>query len=131
MNLRRILAVAALAAAFSGCASIEPRPPRLNAVYCASTAGEFQRCGSFVSLVSSPVDPIASLRADAIRGGAVPLTQVDEDVVNRGRVGDEGDDAHRGAIQRARQWEHFIDASHQQRPGVADGAPPLRGQTLQ
>jgi hypothetical protein len=62
--------------------------------------------------------PRGGPRAGAIRGGAVS-SPMDEDVVDRGRVADEGDDAHLGAAERAHQGEDFIDAGEQQRPGVA------------
>ena len=50
------------------------------------------------------------------------LAEVDEDVAYRGRVGDEGDDAHLGAAERTHQREHFVDASQKQRPGVSVSA---------
>jgi ABC-type transporter Mla maintaining outer membrane lipid asymmetry ATPase subunit MlaF len=45
------------------------------------------------------------------------LAEVDEAVAYRGRIGDEGDDAHLGAPQRTPEREHFVDAAEQQRPG--------------
>jgi hypothetical protein len=40
----------------------------------------------------------------------------------RGRVGDEGDDAHRSATVGAPEQEYFVDAGELQRPGMASGA---------
>jgi hypothetical protein len=50
------------------------------------------------------------------------LAEVDEDVAYRGRVGDEGDDAHRAATVGTHEWENCVDAGEQQRPGVAGSA---------
>jgi hypothetical protein len=45
--------------------------------------------------------------------------------VARGQaVGDEGDDPHLGAAERAAEWEDLIEAGQQQRPGVA-GRPAM------
>jgi len=59
----------------------------------------------------------ASGRRDARwRGG---FAEVEEDVADRGCVGDQGDDPHRGAAPGTHQLEHLIDAGERQRPGVA------------
>jgi len=47
---------------------------------------------------------------------------VEEDVADRGRVGDEGDDAHRAATVGTHERENFVDAGEQQRAGVAGSA---------
>ncbi len=49
-------------------------------------------------------------------------TERGEDGAHGGGVGDEGEDAHRAATGRTHEWEHFIDAGEQQRPGIAGGA---------
>ena len=54
------------------------------------------------------------------------LTEVDEDVAHGRAVGDEGDDPHLGAAERAAEWEDLIDAGQQQCPGVAGSAPMSR-----
>jgi hypothetical protein len=47
---------------------------------------------------------------------------VEEDVADGGRIGDEGDDPHLGATERAHQRKSFLDASEQHGPGVTGGA---------
>ncbi len=47
------------------------------------------------------------------------LTEVVEDVAQGRAVGDEGDDPHLGAAERAAQWEDLIEAGQRQRPGLA------------
>jgi hypothetical protein len=68
-------------------------------------------------------------RAGAIWGGAVGSSQVDEDVVDRGRVGDEGDDAHlkrRGAGTRGERLHRCGRAAAPRRSGRRDAGPVWR-----
>ena len=53
-------------------------------------------------------------------------TEVGKVAARGGGGGDEGDDAHRAATGRTHEWEHFIDAGEQQRPGVAGGTTMRR-----
>jgi len=54
------------------------------------------------------------------RGG---FAEMGKDRAHGRGIGEESDDAHRAAAGRTHEWERFIDAGEQQRPGVAGGAP--------
>ncbi len=54
-----------------------------------------------------------------MRGG---FAELEEDVADAGRLGDESDELHFGDAAQTHEREHLAAASEQQRPGIAGGA---------
>jgi hypothetical protein len=56
--------------------------------------------------------------------------QVEKDRLDRGRLGEEGEDLHFPSAGRAQEWQHFVEAGEELGPaeaGGARGARRLRG----
>ena len=61
--------------------------------------------------------PTAADLARGIRAAARRFPEVLENAGDQGRIGNEGDDSHRGPTVRTDQWKHLVDSRQQHRPG--------------
>lgn len=105
-----------------------PRPGTLNRVTRRRTGNPTVR-GVIVNGVARLHSPgRRGSWGDRVAGGCDPgwcrrHAAVGEDVVKRGQVDDDGDDASLGGALGTQEREHVVDARQRQRPGVAGSAP--------